>query len=118
VPHRASLARRGALPARLCLQVAAHFDLAARDALGDFFAQRHFEETQVFAEAKADVEVARIDALEFEVQHRAAQVAAGGGIAGHAVDHDFAEPPFLSPTRRIRKSGLQRAGEQGKSGSI
>jgi hypothetical protein len=77
----------GVALSRLCLQVAAAFDLAARDALGDLFAQRHLQEAQVLAQAKADIEVARIDALDFKVDYRGAQVAAGGGIAGHAVDH-------------------------------
>jgi len=98
-------------------QVMADLD-ACLAAFGDFFAQRHFEETQVFAEAKADVEVARVDALEFEVQHRVAQVAAGRGIAGHAVDHDFAEPPFLSPTRRIRNEWFTAGGRTRKIGQV
>jgi hypothetical protein len=97
---------------RLRLQVAAYLDLAATDALGDLFAHRHFEETQILADAKADVEIARIDALDLEIQHGAAQIAAGGGITGHAVDHGLGGDSrgFVAADK-----GLQRASEQGKS---
>jgi hypothetical protein len=44
--------------AGLCLQVATAFDLAATDLFDDPFAQVHFEKAQVFAKAKADVEIA------------------------------------------------------------
>jgi hypothetical protein len=72
---------------RLRQQIGTTFDFAAAEAFADFFAQRHFQKSQFLAETKTDIEVTRIDALDLEVQHRAAQVAAGGGIAGHAVDH-------------------------------
>ena len=54
------------------------------------------------AAAEADVEEARIDAFQLEVQHGRAEVAVRGSVAGHTMDHGNGMRRAFTARRRIR----------------
>ena len=71
----------------LRLEIETTFDLAALELAGDRFAQHGLGLTQIVIDPEGKVEIAGIDAPQFEVQSDTAQVTCLDGVARHAVDH-------------------------------
>jgi hypothetical protein len=63
------------------------FELASTKPRANQFAQLRFDDAQFVAHPKVAIEVARIDALQLDVQGSALDGARPGGITGHAVNH-------------------------------
>ena len=81
--------RKLARCAILRLEIETAFDLAAAQLAGDRFPQDGFGLAQIVVDAEGEIEVAGIDAAQFEVQGDAAQVAGLDGVARHAENHVF-----------------------------
>ena len=68
-------------------QVEAAFHLAPVQARGDQLPQLGFGQAQVLADAEIDVQVARIDSAQLQMENASPDVAAAGRVPRHAVDH-------------------------------